>query len=50
MNFSVLSVMQPWPFAMFSLGKDVENRSWKLRQRYVGVPVLIHAGKKRDEE
>lgn len=49
MIFPTLSVQQPWPHAMFNFGKDVENRSWKLPQRYVGVPVLIHAGKRLDK-
>ncbi len=35
-----LSVRQPWPWAMFYAGKDVENRSWPTRYR---GRVLIHA-------
>lgn len=49
MIFPVISVMQPWPYAMFHLGKDCENRSWRLPPRLVGVPVLIHAGKRLDK-
>jgi hypothetical protein len=37
-----ISIRQPWAWAIFHLGKDVENRSW--RHRFRG-PVLIHAGK-----
>lgn len=37
-----LSIRQPWPWAIFVLGKDVENRSWSTRYR---GPILIHAGK-----
>jgi len=48
MILPAISVMQPWPYAIFHLGKDVENRSWRLSQQYFGVPVLIHAGKRRD--
>lgn len=36
------SIRQPWPWAIFVLGKDVENRSWSTRYR---GPILIHAGK-----
>jgi len=38
----IITIRQPWPFAMLTLGKDVENRSWPTS--YTG-PVLIHAGK-----
>lgn len=37
-----LSIRQPWAWAITTLGKDIENRSW--RTKYCG-PVLIHAGK-----
>lgn len=49
MILPAISVMQPWPYAIFHLGKDFENRSWRLPPQYVGVPVLIHAGKKVDK-
>lgn len=49
MILPVISIMQPWPHAIFHLGKDVENRSWRLPPQYDGVPVLIHAGKKLDK-
>lgn len=41
----VISIQQPWAYAILKLGKDIENRTWptKVRGR-----VLIHAGKKRD--
>lgn len=48
MILPAISIMQPWPYAIFHLGKDCENRSWKLPKRFVGVPVLIHAGKTVD--
>lgn len=37
----VLSIRQPWAWAIIAAGKDIENRSWptKVRGR-----VLIHAG------
>lgn len=37
-----LSVRQPWPWAIFHAGKDIENRDWPTRYRGL---VLIHAGK-----
>lgn len=36
----VITVRQPWPWAMFNLGKDVENRTWLTKHR---GPILIHA-------
>jgi hypothetical protein len=41
----VISVRQPWAWAIIHGGKDIENRSWKttLRGR-----VFIHAAKKID--
>ena len=38
----VITIRQPWAFAIIRLGKDVENRSWATS--YVG-PILIHAAK-----
>ena len=42
-----LSIRQPWIWAMFRLGKDVENRTWStgIRER-----VMLHASKKYDHE
>ena len=48
MILPAISIMQPWPYAIFHLGKDCENRSWRLPPQYDGVPVLIHAGKRED--
>lgn len=42
-----LSIQQPWAWLITSGGKDIENRSWSTRFR---GPVLIHAGKKADDE
>ncbi len=36
----VITVRQPWPWAMFDLAKDVENRTWPTKHR---GPILIHA-------
>ena len=49
MIYNVISIRQPWPWAIFNLRKDAENRSWNLPERYIGVPLLIHAGKSLDE-
>ena len=37
-----ISIRQPWVWAIFNLGKDIENRSWSTRFR---GRVLIHAAK-----
>ena len=41
----VLSIRQPWAFAIFNCGKDVENRNWytPYRGRFA-----VHAGKAFD--
>jgi len=41
----VLSIQQPWAWAIIYAGKDIENRPWKTRFR---EKILIHAGKKID--
>ncbi len=41
----VLTVRQPWAYAIIHLGKDVENRKW--RSDY-SEPLLIHAGLHRE--
>lgn len=40
-NPLVLSIRQPWAWAIIYAGKDVENRTWSTRYR---GPVFIHAG------
>src|SRR5262245_24092577 len=37
-----LTLKRPWPYAIFHLGKRVENRSWRTAYR---GPLLIHAGR-----
>ena len=37
-----ISIRQPWVWAIFNLGKDIENRSWSTKVR---GRVLIHAAK-----
>lgn len=42
-----LSIMQPWAWLIVNGHKDIENRTWWTRFR---GPVLIHAGKKYDDD
>lgn len=41
----VLSVRQPWAWAIIHGGKNVENRNWETKYR---GPLAIHAGKQFD--
>ncbi len=43
MRYPVITIRQPWAALIVSGVKDVENRSWPLPERYIGIPVLIHA-------
>ena len=43
MKHKVLSVKQPWAFLICSGIKDIENRTWKLPEKYKGERVLLHA-------
>jgi hypothetical protein len=43
----VLTLKQPWAWAVFHAGKDVENRSYPVAYR---GPLYIHAGKAYDPE
>lgn len=42
-----ISIKQPWAWAIFNAGKDIENRDWatKFRGR-----ILIHVGKNYDND
>ena len=40
-----ITVKQPFGYLICAGIKDVENRSWKLPEKYKGQRVLIHAGK-----
>jgi hypothetical protein len=42
-----LTLCQPWAWAIFYAGKDVENRSWDTKYR---GPLLIHAAAKWHKE
>lgn len=46
MILPALSIRQPWA-ALVTLGlKDVENRSWRCPDKYIGRQVLLHAGQR----
>lgn len=47
-SMMVLSIRQPWAYAILHLGKDVENRTWRTKN-YRG-PFYIHASQKVDKE
>ena len=43
----VLTVKQPWGILICAGIKDIENRTWKLPEKYRGERVLIHASEDR---
>ena len=53
-----ISIKQPWASLICTPRKDnptkgikdIENRSWKLPEKYIGQRVLIHASGKPDKE
>ena len=38
-----ISVKQPWAYLLAASIKNIENRTWKLPEKYKGERVLIHA-------
>ena len=38
-----ISIKQPWASLIAHGIKDIENRTWKCPQKYIGQRVLIHA-------
>ncbi|WP_412026654.1 hypothetical protein [Deinococcus yunweiensis] len=43
-----LTVDQPWA-SLIAIGeKSIENRSWRPAERFIGMPLLIHAGRSYD--
>lgn len=46
MKHKVLTVKQPWAYLLCSGIKDIENRTWKLPEKYKNEWVLVHASKK----
>lgn len=43
-----ISVKQPWAYLLCAGIKDIENRTWKLPEKYKGQRVLIQASGKPD--
>jgi len=44
-----VTLHRPWPYAIFHLGKDVENRTWHPPGALIGQRIAIHAGKTWDQ-
>ena len=42
----VLTIKQPWAYLIAAGIKDIENRTWKCPQKYIGQRILIHASAK----
>ena len=38
-----LTIKQPWAYLIAAGIKDIENRTWKCPEKYIGERVLIHA-------
>lgn len=51
MNLSetAISIKQPWAYLIAAGIKDIENRTWKCPQKYIGQRILIHASAKQCE-
>lgn len=45
----VLTLIQPWAYAVERLGKRIENRGWAPPQWVIGKRIYIHAGAKLDK-
>ena len=41
-----ISIKQPWAYLIAAGIKDIENRTWKCPEKYIGQRVLIHASAK----
>ena len=44
-----ISIKQPWAYLIAAGIKDIENRTWKCPQKYIGQRILIHASSKQCE-
>ena len=44
-----ISIKQPWASLIAHGIKDIENRTWKCPEKYIGTRVLIHASAKWDD-
>ena len=45
----VISVKQPWASLIVEGIKDIENRTWKCPEKYIGKRVLIHSSLAKSE-
>lgn len=39
-----LTIIQPWPWAIFRASKSFENRTWRPPEKAIGQRIVIHAG------
>lgn len=44
-----ITVRQPWAYLLCDGIKDVENRTWRLPEKYKGEKILIHASAKSED-
>ena len=44
-----ISIKQPWAYLIAAGIKDIENRTWKCPEKYIGQRILIHASKTQYE-
>ena len=44
-----ISIKQPWAYLIAAGIKDIENRTWKCPEKYIGKRVMIHASKTQYE-
>lgn len=43
---NAITLHRPWPRLIFEHGKNIENRSWRPADKWVGCWLAIHAGEK----
>lgn len=49
-DFRGLTLIRPWPSAIFESTKRIENRSWKPWKCVIGKFIAIHSGQKYDKQ
>lgn len=45
-----LTIKEPWLSCGAFYGKPVENRSWKLPDKYIGKRIFLHTSSRRDND